>query len=113
MASFITTARTLQKALEYGYGEHILITKEQFYSQSQKRAVNMYIISKAVRDENDPSRSNNVQLFRTARQVDLVLFLRDYLFMVQGKEPPTDNEAWEERKLAYQIREQNRHSKKK
>ncbi len=111
MASFITTAKTLQKALEYGYGEHILITKEQFYSRTQERVVNMYVISKAIPDEENSSRSQSIQLFRTARQVDLVLFLRDYLFEVQGKEVPTDNEDWVQRKHAYYEREKNRSNK--
>ena len=77
-------------------GERILIDKSQFFSEDQKRPVTLYKIQKSVPSES--GRNKKEKLFETASQIQVVLFLRDYWFAMNGKEIPLANEMWNETK---------------
>ena len=94
MASNTTNIRKLQRALNMK-GLKILYSTTQFYSEEQNRPVTMYIIKRAVYDE-QRGRNTNVELFKSTSQLQIMLFLRDMWFEVIGKEIPQDNIKWNE-----------------
>ena len=97
MASNSVLIHKLQRALNTK-GMKILYSTSQFYSEEQDRPVTLYVIKRAVYDE-QRGRNNNVELFKSTSQIQIVLFLRDLWYEVNGKEIPTDNEKWNEAKV--------------
>ena len=89
-----TMIHKLQKALNL-QGQKILYNTSQFYSDKQERPITFYHIKRAVYNE-QTGKNKNEEIFKTTSQIQVVLFLRDYLFLVEGKELPTDNETWNE-----------------
>lgn len=79
--------RKLQIALN-SKGKRILCNRSQFYSEQQKRPVTMYKISQS-RIINDKTR--HIALFESASEIQIVLFLRNLWYAVQGKEIPPTN----------------------
>ena len=73
------------------HGGLILIDKAQFYSDDQQRPVSVYKIC----TRNESSKKKHV-LFKTSSQIQIVLYLRDYWYWMNGREIPTDNEQWNE-----------------
>ena len=97
----IKTMRTLQRALEFN-GELILIATSQFYSIDKHKVVTRYHVKKQVQEEgSDKNKSTQIELFSSCSQIQIVLFLRDYLYEVLGWEIPTDNEIWNQAKAEY------------
>jgi len=88
-----TMIHKLQKAINIKYGEKILINRTQFYSEQKKKAITMYTVKKAVWDE-EIQKNKNKELFTTTSQLQIVLFLRDYWYILNNKELPTGNEIW-------------------
>ena len=99
MASNSTNIHRLQKAIN-NKGGAILYNTKQFYSFEQNRPVTIYIIRQAVYDE-EKQRSMAIELFSSTSQIQILLFLRDYWFQMNGWEVPTDNEMWNKAKEAY------------
>lgn len=94
------TIRTLQRALEFE-GEIILLSTSQFYSVDKHKLVTRYIVKKQVQSEENKNRSTQIELFSSCSQIQITLFLRDYLYEVKGWEVPTDNEIWNQVKADY------------
>ena len=93
----------LQVALN-SKGLRILCNRSQFYSDQQNRPVTMYKISQSVTNY-QTGRNTHVELFSTASEIQVVLFLRNLWYAVQGKEIPPTNQikgaeffqrAWDE-----------------
>lgn len=82
----------LQKALNLK-GMRIMYSTSQFYSEQQDRPVTIYHIKQAVYDS-DKQKFVNQELFNSTSQIQIVLFLRDLWYTINGKELPTDNEKW-------------------
>jgi len=95
----ISTIRKLQMAIN-AHGGKILVNRQQFYSDKQKRPVNMFSIKQAVYDE-DAERSVYIELFASVSQLQIVLFLRDYWYKMNNMPIPNDNPIWEEAKQKY------------
>lgn len=91
-SSNITMVKKLQQAIN-SRGEKILYTTSQFYSDEQDRPVTIYSIKKAIFDEKT-NRNINIKLFSSTSLIQIVLYLRDYWYELNGQEPPTDNEEW-------------------
>ena len=92
----------LQNAIN-SKGYKILYNKTQFYSEQQKRPVTQYTIRQVV-DTDDTAtnkRHSYLELFKTCSQIQVVLFLRDFWYEINGWEVPTDNEMWNEAKQKY------------
>ena len=53
----------------------------------------MYLVKQAVFDD-ETGKHKNVELFKSTSQIQIVLFLRDFWFEINGWEIPTDNEQW-------------------
>ena len=70
-----------------------MYSTSQFYSEQQNRPVTIYHIKQAVWDE-DKQKYVNMELFKATSQIQIVLFLRDLWYTVNGKEVPQDNEVW-------------------
>ena len=91
----------LQRAIN-NRGEKILVNKNQFYSEQQNRPITIYTVKKAVYDH-DKGKSINVELFSSTSEIQIVLFLRDYWYSINGMEIPTDNEEWNKAKERYKA----------
>lgn len=96
MASNSILIHKLQQALNTKDCK-ILYSTSQFFSLSQNRPVTVYHIKKAVYDENK-GRMVPVELYKSASQIRIVLFLRDLWYEVNGWELPKDNDFWNEHK---------------
>ena len=92
VASNSVMIHKLQTALNLK-GLRIMYTTSQFYSDKQNRPITVYHIKQAEWDD-DKQRYQNVELFKSTSQIQIVLFLRDMWYSVNGKEIPKDNEVW-------------------
>lgn len=101
MAKFAQTAKKLQNAINQRSGAKLLINTQQWYSEDKGRAVTSYVIKQSVTEPGDKPYRHSVELFRTYSQVQMVLWLRDYWYELNGWEVPTDNNTWEEAKRKY------------
>ncbi len=99
MASNITNIKKLQQAINLK-GYKILYNTSQFYSQKEDRPVTIYHVKQAIWDE-DKGKYDTVELFKSTSQLQILLFLRDYWYEINGKEVPTDNEDWNKAKEEY------------
>ena len=92
MASNSVNIHRLQQAIN-SRGYKILYSTTQFYSDKQDRPVTMYLIKQAVYDELT-GKHKNIELYKSTSQIQIVLFLRDMWFEINGWEVPTDNVQW-------------------
>lgn len=74
-------------------GLRILISSSQFYSEQQNRPVTIYHIKQAFVNENT-GRTDSIELFKSPSQIQVVLYLRDMWYDINGWEIPDDNEVW-------------------
>lgn len=93
--------KKLQTAINQRFGAKLLLNRTQWYSKDQDRPITTYIIRQAVWDESK-QKYTNVELFKSTSEIQLVLFLRDMWYELNGWEVPKDNETWNE------IKKQNR-----
>lgn len=96
MASNSVMIHKLQQAIN-GKGGKVLYGTSQFYSDKQNRPVTIYSIKQAVYDD-ETGKHKTQELFKSASQIQIVLFLRDMWFEINGWDIPTDNEMWNELK---------------
>ena len=90
----------LQNAINQNGGK-ILYEKSQFFSDEQNRPVTLYKICQAV--TTDTGKHRKEKLFETTSMIQIVLYLRDIWYIMQGQELPTDNEEWEAIKATKHI----------
>lgn len=102
MASYARLAKRLQSAINQrtGDGAKLLINTQQWYSKDKGRTITSYVIKQSITD-GDKLYRHNIELFRTYSQVQMVLWLRDYWYELNGWEVPTDNDTWERLKKEY------------
>lgn len=96
----------LLQAINFKYDEKLLYNSTQFYSVDQKRPITIYTIKKTIIDEYNKAES--VELFSTPKKLHILFFLRDYLYKLEGKEIPTDDEIWNDAKAKYERKKQRR-----
>lgn len=94
-----TMIRKLQQAIN-SKGDKILYHTKQFYSQKQDRPVTIYCVDRAYYDKTS-GRTHSTEIFSSTSQIQIVLFLRDIWYEMNGKEPPQNNEIWNRAKEAY------------
>lgn len=99
MASNSVNIHKLQSAIN-GKGYKILYSTSQFYSIKQDRPVTVYQLRQAVWDE-EKQKTRSVEIFKSTSQLQILLFLRDFWYEVNGWEVPTDNESWNRAKEKY------------
>lgn len=100
----MSIAKKLQTVCNQMYGVRLLINSKQWFSDDKNRAITQYTI---IQTKKEDGKTSNVTLFRTYSQVQLVLFMRDYWYTLNGWEVPQDNEVWEEAKRQYATQENN------
>ena len=98
---FGPTIKKLQRAINETFDSKILINKTQYYSKESERPLEIMIIKMAVWDS-DKQKFKNVELFSSASDVQIVLWLRDYWYELNGWPIPEDNEIWNKAKAAYE-----------
>jgi len=102
--------KKLQRAINDTYDKKILINKTQFYSEDAKRPLEYYVIKQAVWDENK-LKFRNIELFSSASDIQIVKWLRDYWYQLNGWEIPTDDPVWEKAKADYKQRHEQSFAK--
>lgn len=95
--------KKLQKAINERFDAKILINKTQYFSEKADRPLELLIVKKAIWDENK-GRFKNVEIFSSPSDVQIVLWLRDYWYELNGWEIPKDNEEWNKAKASYEKR---------
>lgn len=76
MANNLTTLiKKLQMAINLT-GRKLLYSTSQFYSEDQGRPITMYILHEYAYDKKK-DKNVKVELFRTASQIQMLLYLRD------------------------------------
>ena len=103
MASNTTSIHKLQTAIN-AKGYKILYSTSQFYSHQQDRPVTVYQLKQAVYDE-ETKRTHSVELFKSTSQLQILLYLRDMWYEINGWELPTDNPMWEDIKRKMKEKE--------
>lgn len=101
MNSNTTMIKKLRSAINLK-GERLLYNTSEFYSEEQNRTVTIYTIKKQVWNPK-LQKNKNIELFHSTSQIQIVLFLRDYWYTLNGMELPTDNEKWN--KIREKIKE--------
>lgn len=99
---FTPTIKKLQKAININFDKKILVNKNQFYSDKTDSIVEMIVIRQAVWDTKT-HKIKNIKLFETTSDIQIVLYLRDMWYKLNGWEVPTDNDYWEEVKRKKEI----------
>ena len=90
--------KKLQTAINSKFGEKLLLTHTQWYKPDTDQVRDMLILRKSVFDE-AKGKYVPIEVFRTPSNIQMVLFLRDYWFTLNGWELPTSgNPVWEELK---------------
>lgn len=97
--SQVQMIRKLQYVLNL-HGQRILLKQSQFYSDEQDRAITKYFVQKSVQDENG-GKNTTVELFSSCSQLQIMFFLRDLWYELNGQDIPTDNEKWNTAKQKY------------
>lgn len=81
----------LQKAIN-SRGHRLLFNNSQFFSDDKGYPITIYHIKDSVLNPN--GKYESVELFSSPSHLQIVLFLRDYWYAINGIELPTDNEIW-------------------
>lgn len=92
------TIKKLQRAINNRVDEKILINKSQIYSEDSDVIVEVIYIKKIA---HQGKRNRYIELFHSASDVQITLFLRDYWYELNGWEVPMDNKDWVETKQKY------------
>lgn len=90
--------KKLQAAINMQFGVRLLIDRNQWFSEKENRPVTMYVIKQSHKRN---GREYKEELFRSYSQIQVVLFLRDYWYELNGWEVPKDNPDWEKAKEYY------------
>ena len=91
MQDLSKVCRKLVMALNVN-GAGILFNKKQFMGK-EGMPHNLYSISKAYWDDGKGKYGSN-EIYKSTSMIRIVLYLRDMLYLEQGKELPMDNEMW-------------------
>ena len=91
MQDLSKTCQKLVKALNVN-GADILFNKKQFMG-TEGLPHNLYSISKAYWDDSKGKYGSN-EIYKSTSMIRIVLYLRDMLYLEQGRELPMDNEMW-------------------
>jgi len=95
--------KKLQKAINEKYDARILLNKTQFYSSKTDRPIELIVIKQAIWDS-ERQKYKNIELFSSSSDIQIVLWLRDYWYELNGWEIPTDNEEWNKARAKYEER---------
>lgn len=92
--------KKLQLGIKANHGVILTMGRSEWYSSKMDSVVNDYTIRKGVRNE-ETGKMTYVEIFKSTSKIQQCLFLRDYLYWLEGKEIPTDNEMWNEKRKKF------------
>ncbi len=98
MRGLFTKIKKLQLAINTKASRRITLNTTQWYSDRVGRPINKYHVKRQV----EPQSRNYEELFSSYSNLQIVLFLRDYWYLLNEEPLPVDNEMWNE------IREKNK-----
>lgn len=101
---YIHIAKKLQTACKKLFGVKLLIDQRQWYHKDKDTALTVYTLYQVTIDEK--GKTSKLKLFQTYSQIQLVLFLRDFFYTLNGWEVPHDNKTWEDLKQKYGERKE-------
>lgn len=88
--SNVEMIRKLQIALN-SRGYRVLCSRSQFYSEQQQRPITIYKLEQSVWNAS-LGKNNHKELFSTASQIQMVLFMRNLWYAANNMTiPPTNN----------------------
>lgn len=103
--SFRVMINKLQKACNDKFDARLLYNRTQIYSEKTGRTVTFLSIRQAVVDPKT-GKKRNIELFNTTSELQIVKFLRDYWYELNGWDVPKDDEEWEKAKEKYRERKE-------
>jgi len=109
--AFGPTIKKLQQAINKKFDARILINKTQFFSKETDKPVEILVIKKAIWNE-EQNKFKNIELFSSPSDIQIVLWLRDYWYELNGMKIPTDNEEWNKAKALYIAKHQVKEEQK-
>lgn len=80
-------------AINTKFGEQLLYNRRQFFSKKENRPINMYTIKKSIYNPHK-GKDEEIELFKSSSQIQVILYLRDYWFELNGWDVPIDNAEW-------------------
>lgn len=88
--------KKLQTAINSKFDEKLLLNQTQWYNPKSDQVRDMLILRKSVFNS-EKGKYIPIEIFRTPSNIQMVLFMRDYWFTLNGWELPTSgNPVWEE-----------------
>lgn len=96
------TIKRLKIAIRQKADIKLLITTKEWFSESKQVLMPYYIISQHHYNS-ETKKSTQEEIFRCGNKIQVVLFLRDYWYNLNGWDIPKD-EYWDEKKERYNIR---------
>ena len=97
MTNLNKTIKKLQLGIKFKHGVVLTLARNEWYSPKMDMIINDYIVKQLVKNE-ETGRSNYVEIFKSTSKIQQCLFLRDFFYWLEGKEIPTDNEMWNEKR---------------
>lgn len=76
-------------------GHKLLFNNTQFYSEERGRPITIYHIKDSIYNA-QTNRYESKELFSSPSHLQIVFFLRDYWYALNGWKLPDDNEIWNE-----------------
>ena len=92
MNSNLTMIKKLRSAIN-AKGHKLLYSTYEFFSEEKGCPITIYCIKEAVYNSKT-GRNDNIDLFKSGSQIQIVLFLRDFWYKINNIPLPTDNEKW-------------------
>lgn len=99
--------KKLQNAINDKYDKKILVNTVQYYSKKSNRTMSIIVINQAQWDE-DKQTYTNIKLFSSPSDIQIVLWLRDYWYKLEGIPIPEDNPQWIEARRKYEEKYNNK-----
>ena len=89
------TIKKLQTAIKKRFGVKVLINTTQWYSTKKDCNMTLYTLKQLQYNE-DRGQEVPQEVFKTYSMLQLILYLRDLWYKLNGWPVPTDNEIWNE-----------------
>lgn len=95
--NLIGKAKLLCSAINQNFKSHVVISINEFFG-GEGRQVRVYVVRDAYYNNGT---YDDKELFKSAALVYVILYLRDLLYTLQGRDVPEDldNEGWQKMKL--------------
>lgn len=87
-------------------GERLLYSTNEFYSDEKQSTVTVHTIKKQLEPEKGERYGKKIELFSSPSTIQIVLFLRDYWYELNGWEVPKDNKEWNKAKENYKNKKE-------